>query len=200
MIKQALLEELLAVALSTGGDFSEVYAEHTRSNTIQFVDGKVDKVNDTVLSGVGIRIFRGERTVYASTSDLTREGLLACARSAADAMGEGNAPISIRLNPTSVLNRHPVVKHPCTTDLSQRIDLLKAGCLSAKEYDAICHSKYGLAAFDGMFSFASRVKKYVPQVIFSVVRQFLSPEALAECQRLCDEAGVPLKVREYISE
>lgn len=71
---------------------------------------------------------------------------------------------------------------------------------SAKEYDAICHSKYGLAAFDGMFSFASRVKKYVPQVIFSVVRQFLSPEALAECQRLCDEAGVPLKVREYISE
>ncbi len=135
MIKQSLLEELLGVALSTGGDFSEVYAEHTRSNTIQFVDGKIDKVNDSVLSGVGIRIFKGERTVYASTSDLTREGLLACARSAADAMGEGTAPISIRLNKTAVWDRHPVQKHPCMTDLSQRIDLLKAGCLSAKEYD-----------------------------------------------------------------
>ena len=83
MIKQSFLEELLSVALSTGGDFSEVYAEHTRNHTIQFVNGKIDKLNDTVLSGVGIRIFKGERTVYASTSDLSREGLLACARSAA---------------------------------------------------------------------------------------------------------------------
>ncbi|MBO5939359.1 MAG: TldD/PmbA family protein [Clostridia bacterium] len=136
MIQQSLLEELLAVARSTGGDFSEIYAEHTRSNSLQFVDGKIDKVNDTVLSGVGIRIFKGERTVYASTSDLSREGLLACARSAADAMGEGNAPISICLTKSTVLNRHPVVKHPCTSDLLQRIDLLKAGCFSAKEYDS----------------------------------------------------------------
>ena len=136
MIKQGLLEELLALALSTGGDFSEVYAEHTRNNHLQFVDGKLDKVNDTVLSGVGIRVFKGERTVYASTSDLSREGLLACARSAADAMGEGNAPISICLKPTAVIDRHPVTLHPCTADLSQRIDLLKSGCVAAKEYDA----------------------------------------------------------------
>ncbi len=135
MIKQALLEELLSVALATGGDFSEIFAEHTRNNTVQFVDGKIDKINDTVLSGVGIRIFKGERTVYASTSDLSREGLLRCARAAADAMGEGNAPISIRLTNTAVFNRHAVIKNPCTTDLSERIDLLKAGCISAKEYD-----------------------------------------------------------------
>ena len=135
MIKQSFLEELLSVALSTGGDFSEVYAEHTRNHTIQFVNGKIDKLNDTVLSGVGIRIFKGERTVYASTSDLSREGLLACARSAADAMGEGNAPISISLTKTAVIDRHPILYHPCTSDLSQRIDLLKAGCVSAKEYD-----------------------------------------------------------------
>ena len=136
MIQQALLEELLAVALSTGGDFSEVYAEHTRNNQINFVDGSVDKVHDAVLSGVGIRIFKGERTVYASTSDLTRDGLLACARSAAEAMGEGNAPIAIHLNRTEVLNRHAVTLNPCTSDLSQRVELLKAGCLSAKEYDS----------------------------------------------------------------
>lgn len=70
---------------------------------------------------------------------------------------------------------------------------------SAEEYDAICHSRYGLAAFEGMFSFAKAVKAYVPQVMFSVVRQFLSPAALDECHRLCDAVGVPLKVREYIS-
>ncbi|MBQ8351070.1 MAG: radical SAM protein [Clostridia bacterium] len=70
---------------------------------------------------------------------------------------------------------------------------------SAEEYDAICHSKYGLAAFDGMFSFAKAVKPYVPCVMFSVVRQFLSQTALEECRRLCDTVGVTLKIREYIS-
>ena len=70
---------------------------------------------------------------------------------------------------------------------------------SAEEYDAICHSIFGLAAFDGMFDFAKRVKEYVPRVMFSVVRQFLSPQALEECKRLCDEAGVELKIREYIA-
>ena len=82
MIKKELLEELLCTAMKSGGDFAEVFAEHTRSNGIQFVDGKIDKITDNVLSGVGIRVFKGTRTVYASTSNITREGLIACARSA----------------------------------------------------------------------------------------------------------------------
>ena len=43
MINKALLEEVLAKACSTGGDFAEVYAEHTRTNSIQLVNGKIDK-------------------------------------------------------------------------------------------------------------------------------------------------------------
>ena len=91
MFKKELLEEVLSVAMSTGGDFAEVYGEHTRNNSIQLVNGKIDKINDNVLSGVGIRVFLGQRTVYASTTDLTREGLISCARSVADALGEGKS-------------------------------------------------------------------------------------------------------------
>ena len=69
MIKQEMLERLLGVALSTGVDFAEIFGEHTVSNQIQMIDGKNDRVGDQVLSGVGIRIFKGERTVYASTSE-----------------------------------------------------------------------------------------------------------------------------------
>lgn len=71
---------------------------------------------------------------------------------------------------------------------------------TAEEYDAICHSQYGPAAFDGMFAFAKAVSQYVPQVVFSVVRQFLTPAALEKCRRLCEEANIPLKVREYIAK
>ena len=143
MIQQALLEELIAKALSTGGDFAEVYAEHTRNNSLQFVDGKIDKIHDNVLSGVGIRVFRGQRTVYATTTDLTREGLLACAQSAADAMGEGQAPISIHLRPQSVANRHPVRINPCEAQMPQKIDVLKEACFAAVNYNELISQVQG---------------------------------------------------------
>ena len=146
MIKQELLEQLLGVALSTGGDFAEVFGEHTVSNQIQMIDGKIDRVGDQVLSGVGIRIFKGERTVYASTTDLTDTGLLSCARSAADAMGEGNAPISIRLTPQSVLDRHPVLIDPAAAPLKTKADLLKAACFAAKEHDELISQVQGSIA------------------------------------------------------
>lgn len=135
MIKQALLEKILAAALATGGDFAEVYTEHTRNNSISFVDRKIDKIHDNVLSGVGVRVFLGERTVYASTTDLTEAGLLACARSAADALGEGAAPISICLTPTGIVDRHPIRIDPCTAEIGTRCDLLKEACFAALGQD-----------------------------------------------------------------
>jgi len=137
MLKNELLQEVLGVAMSSGGDFAEVYAEHTRSNNIQFVDGKIDKISDNVLSGVGIRIFLGERTVYASTSDVTREGLLACARSAADALGEGKAPISICLNRKNIIDIHPVRISPVTAQMGDKTDILKRACFAAKEHSEL---------------------------------------------------------------
>ncbi|MBQ9086284.1 MAG: TldD/PmbA family protein [Clostridia bacterium] len=146
MIKRDLLEELLAAALSTGGDFAEVYAEHTRNNGIQFVDGKIDRITDNVLSGVGIRVFLNQRTVYASTSDLTREGLLRCARSAADALGEGNAQISICLKPQTVIDSHPVRINPCNAENSYKTNILKKACCTAAEHSELITQVQGTLA------------------------------------------------------
>ena len=87
MIAKALVEEALTCALSTGADFAELYGENTRNNSISMVDGKIDRVGDNLLSGVGIRAFLGTRTVFASTSDISREGLLRCAASVASVIG-----------------------------------------------------------------------------------------------------------------
>lgn len=134
MIKKEILEDLLAVALSTDGDFAEVFGEHTRSNGLYLVNGKLDRVVDHVLSGVGVRVFLGQRTVYASTTDLSREGLIRCARAAADALGEGNAQISICLKPQHVTDIHPVLINPCGGELLQKSQILKSACFTAKEH------------------------------------------------------------------
>ena len=134
MIKQQILEEVLSVAMSTGGDFAEVYAQNTKNNTIQMVDGKIDRIADNTYSGVGIRVFLGDKTVYATTTDLTRNGLLACAANAAQIMGEVKNGVSVTLNATPVIDMHPVQINPVTADMKRRTDILKTACFAAKEY------------------------------------------------------------------
>ncbi len=134
MFDKKLIEEVLGVAMASGADFAEVYAERTRNNSIRFVDGKIDRINDNFLSGVGIRAFLGTRTIYASTTDISREGLLRCARSVSDAMGEGNAEISIVLTPRKVIDIHPVKVDFCQTETKIKSDILKEACFAAKEH------------------------------------------------------------------
>ena len=79
MLSHDLIKAALEKALSTGADYAEVFAEHTDSKTISMVSSKVDKIEDAVISGVGIRIFKGLRCISGSTSSLLPEAVLACA-------------------------------------------------------------------------------------------------------------------------
>ena len=135
MIAKALAEEVLASAMSGGADFVELYGEITRNNSINMVDGKIDRVTDNLVSGVGIRAFLGTKTVFASTSDTSRAGLLKCARAGAAATGELRAAEKIVLNERMFPNIHPAKIIPSSVDARVRADLLRAGCFAAKEYD-----------------------------------------------------------------
>lgn len=69
---------------------------------------------------------------------------------------------------------------------------------SPDRYDEICHPvKSG--SFSAMLDFAREVKKYVPCVLLSVVKDFITSDELDECHRIADRLGVTLKVRDYIS-
>ncbi len=135
MISRNLLEDVLAAAMSTGADFAEVYAEKTRNNGIRFLDGKIDTVSDEMVSGVGIRAFIGVRTAYATTTDISRAGLLRCAYAVADALGQSKAAVSINLTERIFPNIHPVKILPGSTALKTRTDILKEACFAAQERD-----------------------------------------------------------------
>lgn len=135
MISKVLAESVLACAMSGGADFAEIYGEVTRNNSVVMLGGKVDRANDTLISGVGIRAFLGTRTVFASTSDLSPEGLMKCARAVAAAMGGVAENTSVRLCERMFPNIHPARIIPTGVDASERAELLRAGCFAAKEYD-----------------------------------------------------------------
>ena len=135
ILEKKLLEQVLAVAQSTGADFAEVYAERTLNDSVHLLDKTIDQVSNNVISGAGIRAFLGTRTVYASTSDLSREGLLRCAADVAAAIGEGHEQVSIRLTERMFPNIHPAARISSSVAGSVKTDLLKSACFAAIEYD-----------------------------------------------------------------
>ena len=82
-ITEALLREVLAAALSRGGDFADVYLQHRVSNDLGLEDGAVNRAYSTVELGAGVRVVRGDQTGYGFTEDLSLAALRDCARTAA---------------------------------------------------------------------------------------------------------------------
>ena len=70
---------------------------------------------------------------------------------------------------------------------------------TAEKYQALCHSIYGEKSFDALLNFAGNVKRYVPTVMLSAVKETLTPEEIALCEKLCSDIGVSLRLRDYIS-
>ena len=86
MLSKQLANDLLNAALSTGGDFAEIFAETKRVNSILMVNSVVEKTQAGIDNGVGIRIFHGTNAVYSYTTDMSPESLMALARSTAAAV------------------------------------------------------------------------------------------------------------------
>ena len=68
----------------------------------------------------------------------------------------------------------------------------------ADKYVEMCHPVYKQSAYDAILKFAGNVKKYVQNVTFSVVRESLTEDELAECFKIAEGCGIPLRVRTYI--
>lgn len=69
---------------------------------------------------------------------------------------------------------------------------------TAEKYQTLCHSVYGEASFDALLAFARRVKKFVPTVQLSAVKQTLNSEEIELCKSICRDLGVTLRLRDYI--
>ncbi|RPI24082.1 MAG: TldD/PmbA family protein [Acidobacteria bacterium] len=82
-VTDAICRKLLETALSKGGDFADLYFEHTISNYLGLEDGQVNRASGDIDLGVGIRTVKGDQVGYAFTQDLTEKSMLAAASVAA---------------------------------------------------------------------------------------------------------------------
>ena len=135
MISKEVCQRVLRKAVSTGADYAEIFAENTVNHNISMIASKVDSVKDTVIAGAAVRVYKGLRSVMASTVDTSEACLLKCAESAAEALGQGTAAIDIVLKERLFGDIHPVKIAPTSCTNKEKVEVLKQGYFAAKDYD-----------------------------------------------------------------
>lgn len=103
----------------------------------------------------------------------------------------------IRLNTNGQANLH--YGRDITPEFEGLINIVSISLneTNGKDYEEICHSRYGEQAFDAILDFASRCKKHVADVRFSIV-DILPEEKKDQCLHIADKIGVILHVRHFI--
>ena len=134
MISREICQRVLQKAVATGADYAEIFAENTVNHNINMINSKVDAIKDTVIAGASVRVYKGLRSVMASTVDTSESGLLRCAESAAEALGQGSAAMDIVLTERLFGDIHPVKIVPASVANARKVEILKEGYFAAKDY------------------------------------------------------------------
>ena len=136
MLEKSLVEKILNEALSTGGDFAEIFVEKKNNCGLFMIDGKIESSLSGRDFGIGIRIFKDLYSVYGYTNDMTEENLLKTARKIAEAVKGTRADITINLLKQDIENYNKIEIYPETVLKKNKIDIMRRGYTAAKEYDS----------------------------------------------------------------
>ncbi|NFI54748.1 TldD/PmbA family protein [Clostridium botulinum] len=137
MLEKSIVLQVLARCLITGGDFAEIFEDDSVNNSISLIDGKVEDAIGGRNYGIGIRIFKGLKSVYAYTNNNSLDSLLETAYRAALALGNANEEEkNIILNEKKIQTIHPIMFYPKDVNYNKKIDILKLAYNSAKNYNS----------------------------------------------------------------
>ena len=132
------LEDIVAKALSGGGDWADLYFENSSFSDLYLRDGEVTSGGFHVDYGVGIRVLSGDKTGYAYTESTSPKDLLSAAL-AASAIGHGAVhipsvadieggyvPKLYRGRPNPAADRYPIIRDWRDTSASEFVPVLEA--------------------------------------------------------------------------
>lgn len=135
MLNKQIVQDVLAAAMSTGGDFAEVFIEDRFNNSIEMVKGKVEKSLSGRDYGIGIRIFQGFNSVYTYTCENGRDHLVEVAKKAAAALNgvPKFAMVDFVMESPAVV--HAIKIKPQNVNKATKVELMRRGSNAASNYD-----------------------------------------------------------------
>ena len=136
MLNKKLALEVINLAASTGADFVEIFYEDTYTSSLSLENGKVDNVANGNTNGVGLRLLKGNRSVYGSTNDLSKKGLLTLATNLSKSFsGERVLNELTDFETVKIKNISPVKKSLKEVTTQEKIDFLQIPNTLIREKD-----------------------------------------------------------------
>ncbi len=135
-VTQEQMKKVLELALSKGGEFSELYFEYKISNSVRMEEDIIKDSSESISLGVGIRVLKGAQTGYGYTDDLSFERMKQTALTAA-AIASGNSGIRVadltqKMSPLQVYD----LKTPMQgVLLAAKAELVKQAYAAAQSHD-----------------------------------------------------------------
>jgi TldD protein len=135
-VSQEDMKKILEIALSKGGEFSELFFEYRVQNSVSMEEDIIKDSSENITLGVGIRVLKGAQTGYGYTDDLTFEKMKQTALTAA-AIASGNSKYSI----ANLSEKSPGLKvydlnlPMSDVKLDIKVDLVRKAYAAAQAYD-----------------------------------------------------------------
>ena len=82
-VSEGDLRKVLAAALEKGGDYADLFFEHSYRNNVGLQDGAVNRASSNIDFGMGVRVLSGDQTGYAYVENVSLDEMLKAARTAA---------------------------------------------------------------------------------------------------------------------
>lgn len=101
-VSAEMLQQVIAAAMSKGGDYADLFFEHKKSNSLGLEDGKVNRAFSNIGFGVGIRVLKGDQTGFAYSETITLDAMLNAAKMAANIASNGSS-----FNPAGLVEKVP---------------------------------------------------------------------------------------------
>lgn len=114
-----------------------------------------------------------------------------------DALKQKYPELKVRVNTIGLANL--IYDRDVTPELSGRVDTISISlnAPNAEEFLELTRSRFGIESYEALKEFAVLAKRYVPNVVMTVVEQVMPEEKIKICQNICDELGVTLRVRPF---
>jgi TldD protein len=125
MLEEPDVRLVLDAALTSGGDWAEIYAEQRDSTVIRSDDHRIERVTSVRSTGAGVRVVKGIQTAYAYTDVLTRDSLVDAARAAAAGVHGAQSLAVADLTRREPSGRHPVVRWPQDVDKATKVAITR---------------------------------------------------------------------------
>lgn len=123
-VNEAVIRQVMAEALSKGGDYCDVYFQHNITNQIGLEDRAVNRAYSNVDYGVGIRVLKGDQTGYSFTEEITPEAMKLAAQTAANIARSGKDSEPARLTLHETPNYYPIETPWEAVSIDRKIPIL----------------------------------------------------------------------------